>query len=595
MKINKIKINSYGNISDKEINLEKMNIIYGKNESGKSTIQNFILSTFYGIEKKKSKSDYDKYKPWNNTEEFSGKISYELDDKKSFEVYRNFENKNPEIYDENGKDISNSFNIDKKLGNTFFIDQIKLDRETLERTVVSGQNSLRISDDEQENLIQKVSNIIESGDEETSFAKAIKKLNAQKLSEVGTDKSQDRPINIAKKNIEEYEAILEDIENARDNKFDIECKISDAINEIQECNNKNEIYEKIKEILKNNNEASQKIKIKEDEILSNNEKILKTEESISNLEKKKNNKLNIALIIIAILINVLGFIFIKNNIVKYSLLVLIPLVLLYVFLKNKKNNSNNLNGQLQLLKNRNNELQIEIKKEKEELISKNEIEKNQFIEKYGEDVKDLFNSNIELAITSNQKKKNDFELQKHILENDYKQIEPKIERLSFTEEQLEIEKENLKRLEERQEEFDLTKELLEKSYEEMKKNITPKFKNDFEEYIKLFTDGKYSKVFLNDGIFVELKNGKNVAIDNLSFGTIQEIYLALRLAITNELSEETIPIILDEPFAYFDDDRLKFVLDSLSKINNQIIIFTCTEREKRAIEKLNVKYNYIEL
>jgi hypothetical protein len=292
---------------------------------------------------------------------------------------------------------------------------------------------------------------------------------------------------------------------------------------------------------------------------------------------------------------VLGFIFIKNNIIKYSLLVLIPLVLLYVFLKNKKNNSNNLNGQLQLLKNRNNELQIEIKKEKEELISKNEIEKNQFIEKYGEDVKDLFNSNIELAITSNQKKKNDFELQKHILENDYKQIEPKIERLSFTEEQLEIEKENLKRLEERQEEFDLTKELLEKSYEEMKKNITPKFKNDFEEYIKLFTDGKYSKVFLNDGIFVELKNGKNVAIDNLSFGTIQEIYLALRLAITNELSEETIPIILDEPFAYFDDDRLKFVLDSLSKINNQIIIFTCTEREKRAIEKLNVKYNYIEL
>ena len=43
LKINKIKINSYGKIKNKEIKLNNnLNIIYGKNESGKSTILNFI-------------------------------------------------------------------------------------------------------------------------------------------------------------------------------------------------------------------------------------------------------------------------------------------------------------------------------------------------------------------------------------------------------------------------------------------------------------------------------------------------------------------------------------------------------------------------
>ena len=77
MKINKIKINSYGKIKNKEIKLNNnLNIIYGKNESGKSTLLNYIKNIFYGISKNKNGkeiSDYEKYKPWMK-EEFSRKI-----------------------------------------------------------------------------------------------------------------------------------------------------------------------------------------------------------------------------------------------------------------------------------------------------------------------------------------------------------------------------------------------------------------------------------------------------------------------------------------------------------------------------------------
>ena len=225
MKLNRIKINSYGNLQNKEIEFNKLNIIFGENEAGKTTLQNFIMSMFYGIEKKKGKepfSDVEKYTPWQGTSDFSGKITYELDDNTKYEVFRDFTKKNPEIYDETGKDISKDFSIDKKAGNTFFMNQVGLDRDTLEKTVFTKQNSLKIDSSEQDLLIQKVSNMVESGDEEVSFKKALKSLGDRKLKEVGTDRSQEKPINIASMNIRKYEQELIDIENARDSKDKIE-------------------------------------------------------------------------------------------------------------------------------------------------------------------------------------------------------------------------------------------------------------------------------------------------------------------------------------------------------------------------------------
>ena len=120
MKINKLRINSYGKLKEKEINLESgINLIYGQNEAGKSTLIKFIINSFYGISKnKKGKeiSDFEKYKPWSG-EEFSGKLEYELDNNEKYEIYRDFNKKNPKIFNENMEDISKQFNIDKNKGN----------------------------------------------------------------------------------------------------------------------------------------------------------------------------------------------------------------------------------------------------------------------------------------------------------------------------------------------------------------------------------------------------------------------------------------------------------------------------------------------
>ena len=65
----------------------------------------------------------------------------------------------------------------------------------------------------------------------------------------------------------------------------------------------------------------------------------------------------------------------------------------------------------------------------------------------------------------------------------------------------------------------------------------------------------------------------------------------------DDLSNEKMPIILDEAFAYYDDERLKNILIFLSNNakEHQVIIFTCTKREQEILNKLNIEYNLVEM
>ena len=55
MKIKELKINGFGKLENKEIELkDNINVIYGKNEAGKSTLLKFITGMFYGLSKNKN-------------------------------------------------------------------------------------------------------------------------------------------------------------------------------------------------------------------------------------------------------------------------------------------------------------------------------------------------------------------------------------------------------------------------------------------------------------------------------------------------------------------------------------------------------------
>ena len=649
MKINKLKINSYGKLKEKEIELKDgINIIYGQNETGKSTLINFIINSFYGISKnKKGKeiSDYDKYKPWIG-EEFSGKVEYELDNKEKFEIYRDFNKKNPKIFNENMEDISKEFNIDKNKGNEFFYEQTKIDEDLFLSTLAINQNEVKLENQAQNFLIQKIANLAQTGDDSTSFKKVIDRINRRQLDEVGTERSREKPINVISRKLQELLDEKENLEKYKNFKYEFEEQENNLNNEIINLENENNFLKGIKLINENKKIENEKIKIKENIKNENSEKInllnnkineLKSNNKIifekyleNNLKNKKtkNNKkikiLNIVFILL-ILINILQFVFIKNNNFKYIFLLTVPTFLIfYIFfishqnkkIKNKEkieknnfekinlelinlenekklieNNLNNLNDEINKLKNNFN-LKINLEKEKIKNKYLNKLEKNK--------INNLINlENINFEIEKLQKEINDKKLKLHTLDLDKKNIEPNLENLSKIEEELVDNNEKMLTLKNLNLSFDLAKEVLNQNYEEMKNSVTPKFTQNLSNNISKITDSKYSKVMFNEteGLMVELENGDYVPANRLSIGTIDQLYLSLRLSMANELSDEKVPILLDEAFAFYDDERLKNILLYLNNEfrDRQIIIFSCTDREKSILDNSNIEFNYIKL
>ena len=96
------------------------------------------------------------------------------------------------------------------------------------------------------------------------------------------------------------------------------------------------------------------------------------------------------------------------------------------------------------------------------------------------------------------------------------------------------------------------------------------------------------------GLIVELENGNYVPASKLSIGTIDQLYLSLRLSMVEELSEEKMPIILDEAFAYYDETRLENILKYIHNKfkDHQIILFTCTKKRKRNIRKRKYRIQF---
>ena len=649
MKINKLKINSYGKIKNKDIEFnDGLNIIYGNNEAGKSTILSFIINSFYGISKnKKGKlvSDYEKYKPWYG-EDFSGKIEYELDSNKKYEIYRDFNKKNPKIFNENLEEISKEFSIDKKNGNDFFYEQTKVDEDLFVSTVGILQKEIELEKNNQNFLIQKLANLVGTGEDNVSYQRAINRINKRQLDEIGTNRSKEKPINIVNNNIENLELEKNNLKNYQDKKYEIAEEENSLIKIQDELENQNNYLREIRLLLENEKIENEKINLKENIQKDNIEKINefknklieeKNKENkkieLNNLENKNNekikNKLNKKLIlyfIILLVINLLIILLVNNNF-KYIFLLTVPMFLIIsYFLKNRlnkkiKNNKkielNNLENnleiktienQIELLEINNEKINNELNELKNNFNFKNNLELEKIKNKYKSilpeeeflpknNLNNLEKINYEIEKIQNELNQNKIEL--HKLKLDRENIEPRLNELSKIEEDLELNRNNKEDLEKLNTSMEITKNILEEAYEEMKNSVTPKFTNNLSQIISVITNNKYNKIKFNDenGIIVELENGDYVEANNLSIGTIEQLYLSLRISMIDELSEEKLPLFLDETFAYYDEERLRNVLMFLIKESRrrQVFIFTCSKREIDALKSLNINCNIVEL
>lgn len=183
------------------------------------------------------------------------------------------------------------------------------------------------------------------------------------------------------------------------------------------------------------------------------------------------------------------------------------------------------------------------------------------------------------------------------LEGSLKTLDESLEKLRVLDERSCEITEKLEKLEYKKELLELSIEKMEDFVKSKRKNTLPLLKKEISQYLSSMTHGKYEEILIDDtfGIRVYDKDIEDyVDLDSLSMGTIDQIYLAFRLSISKIISDKEIPLVLDSHFDSYDDKRLKESLKMLES-QQQVLIFTSTNREKEILDKNNMTYKLIKI
>ena len=137
----------------------------------------------------------------------------------------------------------------------------------------------------------------------------------------------------------------------------------------------------------------------------------------------------------------------------------------------------------------------------------------------------------------------------------------------------------------------LAQQTLEAAKLELQRRFAPRISQRAQEIFSQLTGGRYQRLALDQNLGVSAATEDEDTLRGAlwrSDGTADQLYLALRLAVAEELTPQA-PLVLDDAFVRFDDDRLKEILKLMNQTGEekQVIVFTCQSRERTIMEELS--------
>lgn len=124
---------------------------------------------------------------------------------------------------------------------------------------------------------------------------------------------------------------------------------------------------------------------------------------------------------------------------------------------------------------------------------------------------------------------------------------------------------------------------LEQAQQDLQSRFAPKIAAEAREILSSLTQGRYDRLLLDRDLSLSAgAAGENTVRPGIwrSDGTVDQLYLALRLAVSRALLPGA-PLVLDDALTRFDDRRLAAALELLRREDRQILLFTCQSREAR--------------
>ena len=602
MIIRELNIVGFGKHSDTKIELsDGINIIYGENESGKSTVAAFVHAMMYGVEKKRGKpapdSIYGRYQPVK--EQWSGSMKFEYEGR-IYEIFRSFPDaKKPVVMDlatglsVDYEDIKEAFGEEKIFDATLYLPQDKND------------DGAKIFDS-----ISAYTESMSMGRDEHLDVSGAKKKLKNKIKELEQAKSDKK---------EELRALTEKCERLRQATADYD-KEAERLGGLREqlvaTNPQKE--EKVKSLKAYINQLPE-IELKYERLCQNKKQV----QLITQMEEEKNegkSSVNMrakaayyCLLLGVLLLGVTGTLLLPvSPVVKVLLIVALVLVEGVVsflwdnviirrfagrFIENETNASVQESERCRKLIEECEELKRSIEEYARGSVNSFGVNDEGMeslrygVEKLRESVDKYYEMENERVTGLSR----EIDRQEWMLEDiSHKMQGENYETVLDT---LEKCRGDISFLDKKIKAANTAKELIDKISKELGGGFKAEIIKDFSENVAAFTIGEYERVLLDDNMGIKLL-GKNGFTDiaKLSYGTVKQVYLALRLAVAKWLGQENMPMVIDDGFAFFDDQRLKETLIGISKqLKGQVIVFTCHKREEQVLLELGLAYNSIKM
>lgn len=596
MIIRKVYIEKFGKLRNFSLDFkEKLNIVYGENEVGKTTIMNFIIQMFYGSNSRSKNLNSNqrlKYIPWN--EEYSkGYIEFNHHDI-NYRLTRVFRST------KKGDEISL---INADTGENILIPNLDCPGEHFLKMSESAFRSLQFISTEMPSLgddmskteiSERLLNLVSSGIEDISYRKAMNHLD-EKIYGFESKSRNKGIIPELNKNLEilnnEYEKAI----NVENKKMESLRSVNNLESELHDLETKLQDFKRMAELSDEKVNINIEILLEQDRVQKNRHKkqlesgIDEINEKIEHLKKEKliNTKINYFPIVI--LLMSLFLVFLSKYYFIFSLGIFIYFVFDYFSKKNKDSRRRILLeseiSKLEVAKFEKKDYLSKIFADADETDFKNvdylKIQEKRILDslKKYENIHGRYQKTLHEDLENRVKILND----KLISEKTFSIARYKLEKSSST---IKNEIYDVKReVAEIKNELNIyieAKKEIERTYKIMETDFSPRINLIAGKIISNITEGKYDSLLVSKDFEIAFKDSKSGDIREyryLSASTVEQFYLALKIAIITLISpKENRIILLDDIFVRFDKNRFQRSLEMFLKEDyNQVIYFTCHE------------------
>lgn len=585
MIIRNLQLQAFGKFHNKTVSLKQgMNIIEGRNEAGKSTIHAFIRAVLFGIDKEKDDKRYTKYSPWMDIGSYKGAIVFE-EKGIVLNLERDFKKGTVSLLVNDGEKVFEGEEAEKEV----FKILGGLTDTGFANTVSIGQMKGTTDDTIAEELRNNLDNLSRARSMALSFKDAEDALRKMRTElEYDLEKIGD-----AKSTAAEPEN-PDDFEKALDECWDAYREYEDAEAE------KEKVYgiyeEKRNEFLS----SKERIEKEQDDITGQlgaidssggaGKKLLESKKE--RIEKLKNAgkdpvkafKPSLGILMTFIFLFLAGaaactIIYAFADSLSWLLIIAASLAgaaIIFAIICTVLDN----------------------KYKKNKSYYRSLLERQSRTDEYKRKEKDLANEKNELFAKMSEEHDGKLMQATRRAEETRKRYDDAMAAMSSVTDRMDEAKRREYFEKETKLKYDRTKELLDAvdlAWEHMYiagdlsvKSFGADLLEKTGDLIGCITGGKYTGLSRDAlGNLFLYENGRNTSIESVSRGTMEQVYLALRIAASELLSPGVdLPFILDDTFAYYDDERMKNALAYLKNCKHQVILLTCHSRESRILKEI---------